>query len=87
MNGRSFVLPSESQLVVLTVHGNVFSMSGAKFVDGGDNREYAALAIDWGLSHIFRREIAVHAGAVPISLSDRLGMDRGNDVELLAYTI
>ena len=57
----------QSQLVVLTVDGDVLSVSGTKTIDGFDDGFHAALAVLLGVTHLFGGEVDVHAGAVPVA--------------------
>lgn len=69
----------EAELVALTVDGNVLGVLGAELVDGLLDLLEAAL-----LAHLLGGDVGVHAGAVPLSLGDGLGVEGAVDLEVLA---
>ncbi len=70
VDGLRFVQAGESQVILRTVHGDVFILI---FVERGHECFEVFFAADF--AHVGRREVGVHAGAIPIHIfTERLAM-------------
>lgn len=82
VDARGLELAGEAQLVPLAVDGDVLLVLRPELV-------YRLLddAQPPRLPHALRRHVRVHAGAVPVPLDDRLGMEGAVDLEFLAHPL
>ena len=82
MDGLGLVLAGQAQMVVRSVYGNML-------IAGGFERSHdlfeIILAADF--AHIVRREVGMHAGTIPIGITERLAMVFDVDTVLFAQTL
>lgn len=76
----SFVLASQTLVVVLAIHGNMLHMAQAHLLDGLFNGCDTAF-----LTHFQSREVGVATSAVPVTL-DGLGMDGDSNAKVFSNT-
>jgi len=82
VNASSLELSSQTQLVALSVNGNVFLVLGTQLVN--------SLSDDFNstsLTHSFGRNVGVHTSTVPVTLNDGLGVESAVNLELFTNTL
>mmetsp|Transcript_33348 Transcript_33348/g.51079 ORF Transcript_33348/g.51079 Transcript_33348/m.51079 type:complete len:258 (+) Transcript_33348:183-956(+) len=82
IDGGSFVLSGQTELISGSVHGNVFRVLGSELVDGLLNVFESAF-----VAHLFGGNVRVHTGTVPVTLDDWLWEQRAVDLKVFAYSL
>jgi len=81
-DGGGLVLASETEGVVLAIHGNVFGVLLGQLLDGGIDFLQATV-----LAHGLGAVVGVASSTVPVTLSDGLGVEGNNDAKSLSDSV